>query len=76
MTLHPPKQTYAHKCGVILDALSRRLANINQAHTQHTATCLLGIPMVLIGTDAERGLWCFRLDLAGYVVKFHAAVAG
>ena len=32
--------------------------------------------MILIGIDEEYGSQCFKLDLAGYFVGFHAVAAG
>ncbi|KAL0949101.1 hypothetical protein HGRIS_009190 [Hohenbuehelia grisea] len=69
---------FRHKYGyeITPDALSRRLANINQVYTQRAGMRPLGITMILIGIDAEFGPQCFKLDPAGYFVGFHATASG
>ncbi|KNZ63658.1 proteasome subunit alpha type [Puccinia sorghi] len=58
------------------DMLAKRLANINQVYTQRAATRPLGIVMILIGIDSERGPQCFKIDPAGYFVGYKATAAG
>lgn len=58
------------------DMLAKRLANINQVYTQRAATRPLGIVMILIGMDSERGPQCFKVDPAGYFVGYKATAAG
>ncbi|KAH9814018.1 nucleophile aminohydrolase [Melampsora americana] len=58
------------------DMLAKRLANINQVYTQRAATRPLGIVMIIIGIDSERGPQCFKLDPAGYFVGYKATSAG
>jgi len=58
------------------DALAKRLANINQVYTQRAAMRPLGIAMIIIGYDPERGPQIFKLDPAGYFVGFLATAAG
>jgi len=58
------------------DALAKRLANINQVSTQRAGSRPLGIAMILIGIDSERGPQVFKLDPAGYYVGFRATSAG
>ncbi|MBW0526493.1 hypothetical protein O181_066208 [Austropuccinia psidii MF-1] len=58
------------------DMLAKRLANINQVYTQRAATRPLGIVMILIGIDLERGPQCFKVDPAGYFVGYKATAAG
>lgn len=58
------------------DMLAKRLANINQVYTQRAATRPLGIVMILIGIDSERGPQCFKVDPAGYFVGYKATAAG
>ncbi|KAH9442493.1 hypothetical protein Pst134EB_028742 [Puccinia striiformis f. sp. tritici] len=58
------------------DMLAKRLANINQVYTQRAATRPLGIVMILIGIDTERGPQCFKIDPAGHFVGYKATAAG
>jgi len=67
---------YKYGYEITPDALSRRMANINQVFTQRAAMRPLGISMVIIGIDLEFGPQCFKLDPAGYFVGFHATAAG
>ncbi|KAJ8514889.1 hypothetical protein ONZ45_g7634 [Pleurotus djamor] len=67
---------YKYGYEITPDALSRRLANINQVYTQRAGMRPLGISMIIIGIDPEYGPQCFRLDPAGYFVGFHATAAG
>lgn len=58
------------------DLLAKRIANINQVYTQRAAMRPLGISLILIGIDEERGPQIFKLDPAGYYVGFRATATG
>ncbi|BEJ12815.1 hypothetical protein CspHIS471_0212750 [Cutaneotrichosporon sp. HIS471] len=58
------------------DALSKRMANINQVYTQRAGMRPLGISMILIGPDDERGPQVFMIDPAGYYVGYKAVASG
>ncbi|CED85449.1 20s proteasome subunit [Phaffia rhodozyma] len=56
--------------------LAKRLANINQVHTQRAGMRPLGVVMTLIGHDSELGPQIFKVDPAGYFVGFKATASG
>ena len=58
------------------EALAKRMANINQVYTQKAGMRPLGIAMILIGPDDERGSQVFKIDPAGYYTGYHATSAG
>lgn len=59
------------------EQLSRRIANINQVHTQRAGMRPLGISMIIIGYDDELDSpQVFKVDPAGYFVGFKATSAG
>jgi len=52
------------------------MANINQVYTQRAGMRPLGISMILIGPDDERGPQVFQIDPAGFYVGYKAVAAG
>ncbi|EPQ25819.1 uncharacterized protein PFL1_06686 [Pseudozyma flocculosa PF-1] len=67
---------YKYGYAITPDQLAKRMANINQVYTQRAAMRPLGISMILVGIDAERGPQIFKVDPAGYYVGFRATAAG
>ncbi|KAJ2337052.1 Proteasome subunit YC7alpha/Y8 (protease yscE subunit 7) [Coemansia sp. RSA 1836] len=58
------------------DLLAKRMANVNQVCTQKAFMRPLGVSMILIGWDAERGPQLFKTDPAGYFAGYRATAAG
>ncbi|CAG8746877.1 21819_t:CDS:2 [Cetraspora pellucida] len=67
---------YKYGYEIPTDMLAKRVANINQVYTQHAAMRPLGVSMILIGYDEERGPQLFKCDPAGYYVGYKATAAG
>ncbi|KAK9897052.1 N-terminal nucleophile aminohydrolase [Cystobasidium minutum MCA 4210] len=67
---------YKHGYDITPDLLAKRIANINQVYTQRAAMRPLGISLIFIGIDEERGPQIFKLDPAGYYVGFKATATG
>jgi len=59
-----------------VDQLAKRVANLNQVYTQYASMRPLGVSMILIGVDDERGPQVFKCDPAGYYVGHKATSAG
>ncbi|WVQ78474.1 hypothetical protein IAT38_000560 [Cryptococcus sp. DSM 104549] len=70
--------TFRYKFGyeIAPEALAKRMANINQVYTQRAGMRPLGISMILIGQDEERGPQVFKLDPAGYFTGYKATASG
>jgi len=68
------KFDYAYE--VPVDYLAKRIADRNQVYTQHAYMRPLGVAMMLIGMDEERGPQLFKCDPAGYFIGYHACAAG
>lgn len=56
--------------------VAKRMANINQVYTQRAGMRPLGISMILIGPDDERGPQVFMIDPAGFYVGYKAVASG
>jgi 20S proteasome subunit alpha 1 len=67
---------YKYGYEIPCDMLAKRVANINQVYTQQAAMRPLGVSMILIGYDDERGPQLFKCDPAGYYIGYKATTAG
>jgi len=58
------------------DVLAKRVADLAQVFTQQAGRRPLGVAMMLIGIDDERGPQLYKIDPAGYYIGYKACAAG
>lgn len=56
--------------------LAKRLATVNQIYTQHASMRALGVMLILVGVDKERGPQVYRVDPAGLYRGYKGTAAG
>jgi 20S proteasome subunit alpha 1 len=67
---------YKYGYEIPADVLAKRIANISQLYTQQAAMRPLGVSMMIIGVDDEKGPLLYKSDPAGYYVGYKAVGAG
>jgi 20S proteasome subunit alpha 1 len=67
---------YKYGYEIPADMLSKRMATINQVNTQEPSMRPLGVSMMMIGFDDERGPLLYKSDPAGYYMGYKATSAG
>jgi 20S proteasome subunit alpha 1 len=56
--------------------LAKRMADVIQYTTQHAYGRVLGVSMIFVGVDDEKGPQCFKVDPAGHFLGYKATAAG
>lgn len=59
-----------------VDQIAKRLADINQVYTQHAYMRPLGVSLIFMGMDDEKGPQLYKCDPAGYYIGYRACAAG
>lgn len=70
------KFQFDHGYEIPVDFLAKKMADLAQLFTQYAGMRPMGVNMLLIGIDEEKGPQLYKVDPAGYYIGYTATAAG